>query len=110
MPLMILRYWKLALCGLLLIALAVQTWRLGNAKERIEDQRNELATCRAERAVQDAAIEAMGHEAERQRVAYSEALRRGNETIREAQRQAGRVQRTPPNGCATPSSVMEAPL
>lgn len=45
--------------GLLLVALAVQSWRLGAANERVEEARNVLATERAQHAVTRQSVDAL---------------------------------------------------
>ena len=51
-----------AVFGLLLIVVGVQSWRLGNAQDEIEDQRNELATERAQHAVTRASVDELSFE------------------------------------------------
>lgn len=51
-----------AVFGLLLVALAVQSWRLGAANERVEDARNVLATERAQHTVTRQSLETLTYE------------------------------------------------
>lgn len=51
-----------AVLGLLLVALAVQSWRLGAANERVEEARNTLATERAQHAVTRQSLETLTYE------------------------------------------------
>lgn len=51
-----------ALFGLLLVALAVQSWRLGAANERVEEARNVIAAERAQHAVTRQSLETLTYE------------------------------------------------
>ena len=51
-----------AVFGLLLIVLAVQSWRLGAANERVEETRNVLAAERAQHSVTRQSLETLTYE------------------------------------------------
>jgi len=51
-----------AVFGLLLVALAVQSWRLGAANERVEETRNALAAERAQHDVTRASLDELTFE------------------------------------------------
>ena len=98
------KYWKLIGLGLLLMALAVQSVRLGNAKnevERVKIANNEL---RAElKAISDAKNEQKAETSKR--IEQSEKQRHISDKI------ARRIEAAPtaPN-CATPPEIMGADL
>ena len=94
----------------LLIALALSWWHIGNLNDTIEAGRNELAQCNAARAEQNAAIARAGQEAERTRLAFTEASQRGAQGISQAQERVRVVRQTVNSGCRTPDVVMGAGL
>lgn len=51
-----------ALFGLLLVALAVQSWRLGHAKNEVQESRNVLAAERAQHTVTRQSLETLTYE------------------------------------------------
>ena len=94
----------------LLIVVVILYFQLKSANEEIDRQKGLVAQCDAARRVQNAAIEAVRLEGERQRLAFAEANERGAQLIRDAEGKVTVVRSTVRNGCPTPAVIMGAGL
>lgn len=96
------KYWKLAALGLLLLALAVQTVRLGNAHNQIEKRDIRINELRAElKSISDARNE--------QKIVTVERIKEVVKLRRVAEKEAERIETAPlPGNCSTPKEIMES--
>jgi hypothetical protein len=100
----VLKYWKLISFGLLCLALAVQTVRLGAAQNRIERERIANNELRAE-LKRISTVKNEQVERTKETIRYVERIRK------EADGVAEKIEAAPlPGQCATPVAVMEADL
>jgi len=94
----------------LLLALAVQTWRLSSARGEAEALRAGKADCEASIRLQNAQIEAGARALAAQDERLREAEGRGTARMSSARERARALRHLPPINCPTPVEVMGADL
>ena len=100
----VLKYWRVGLFGLLLLALAVQTVRVSHERKRADRILVNLNEARAE-------LKAISEAKNRQKAETSKRIEQADKGNRDADRVAREIEEAPvaPN-CETPPQVMGADL
>ena len=98
------RYWKAGLFALLLLALAIQTVRLGHRANQLEAERVNLREVRAE-------LKAISDKRNEQKRETEKRIEQADKGNRDADQRAREIEEAPlPGDCATPPQVMGADL
>jgi hypothetical protein len=99
-----LRHWKLAALGLVALALAVQTVRLGHAHNKIERREIDIRELRGE-------LERISTERNEQAGTTKRNIERAEDERRKVEDIAKRIEAAPlPGNCATPPEILGADL